>query len=524
VRAALRPRNLVASLVLAAAGCGAPPPAGKPASAPDAGAPVSPGKDGGSGPAPEMQPPAPEQGPPEQVRNAPDGACGLAISDIAIYQGVKSVLVRSGVEVRPRPADVVQRRQALVRVFLKANSSFTPASVAASLTLTGRAGKKVLLDQRMISGSSADGQLDSTLNFDVPADYLGDSTSYAIELTAPSACAAVRFPAEKAASMTARRVGALKIKLVPIRFAADGSDRLPDTSESQLALIRARLLAMYPVESVDLSLHEPVKTKIPVTGAGESWETLLDSMRDLRAAESPDPDVYYFGLISPAESLLAYCPDQCYLGLSFRTDKPAAKYQAGVGVGFTGETAASVLAHELGHMAGRKHAPCKVSSYIDPQYPQPQGQTGSWGWDLRNRALYAPETTDLMGYCSPAWISDYTYRAILDRLAEVNGTTKKSSLEQVESWRALLVSGGRARWGLESQESGAVEGTPEMATVRDEAGAVITTVEVRRLELGEGDRFTVLVPQPQPGWATIQVAGAAPVRFDQPGAVSPLER
>lgn len=523
MRAVLHPLSLASTLALIATGCGGAPPSGTAAARPptsDAGTPASSQKDAEES-APDSEAPKPPEGPAEVVRNAPDTTCGVSISDIAIYQGVKTLLVRDGVEVRPRPTDVVQRRDALVRVFLKTTSSFTAGNVSASLTLTGREGKKVLVDQRKIAGNSTDAELGSTLNFDVPAQQLGDVTSYTVELTAPSACSAVRFPAEKPASLVARRVGVLKVKLVPIRYEADGSGRLPDTSDAQLARMRAHLLAMYPVESVELSLRAPVKSTLRVTGAGDTWDAILDSIRDLRAADGPDPDVYYFGLVSPAADVATYCPDACYLGLSFRTDKPAAKYQAGVGVGFSGEIAASVLAHEMGHLVGRKHAPCKVSSYLDPQYPQPQGKTGSWGWDQRTRSLYAPETTDLMGYCSPVWISDYTYRAISDRLAEVTGGNKKSSLDLGQSGRALMISGGRARWGLPAIDDG--EGTPESATVRDEAGAVVTTIEVRRLELGEGDRFTVVVPQPLPGWATIEVAGAAPVRFDQPAAVSALE-
>ena len=463
---------------------------------------------------------APE-GPLGHARGAADG-CGLSIDDVALYQGVKTLLVHDGAEVRRHAVDVVQRRPALVRVFLKAGSSFTAGQVQASLVLNGRAGRKVVVDQRKIAGSSTDGDLESTLNFDVPAGLIDDKTSFAVEVSSPSACASLRFPEDKSVALGARQVGKLRIKLVPIRFGADGSDRLPDTSPQQLDLLRARLEAMYPVETVELSVREPVRTKIPVSAAPETWDTLLDSMRDLRAADNPDPDVYYFGLVAPAETLAAYCPDACYLGLSFRTDKAASKYQAGVGLGFSGDIAATVLSHELGHMAGRKHAPCKVNTYLDPQYPSPDGKTGSWGWDLTSHKLLAPETTDLMGYCSPSWISDYTYRAILDRLVDVDSNKGASALSLQPEARVLMVGSGQARWGLSTSDGG--EGAVEAATVRDEAGAVVATVEVRRLEVGEGDRAMVLVPQPQPGWASIEVAGASPVRFDDEGAGSALER
>jgi hypothetical protein len=514
-------RSLVASLVLSLTGaCSAPPPSGP--TAPSMGPPTSaampenPGKT--EGPKPEMDEP---QGPPGHVRTAPEG-CGLAIDDIALYQGVKTLLVHDGAQVKHPAVDVVQRRQALVRVFFKTTSAFTPGMVQASLSLNGRDGKKVLTAEHAITGSSVDADMESTLNFDVPGELIDDKTSFAVELAAPSACAAVRYPEEKMVSLGARRVGKLRIKLVPIRYTADGSNRLPDTSEEQLGRIRARLQAMYPVETVELSVREPVKSTLTVTGAPESWDALLDSMRDLRAADSPDGDIYYFGLIAPAPTLEAYCPDQCYLGLSFRTDKAASKYQAGVGIGFSGDSAATTLSHELGHMAGRKHAPCRVNTYLDPQYPQAEGKTGSWGWDMRTHALYAPDATDLMGYCSPAWISDYTYGAILDRIVEVDSSGKgASSLSVASEARMLIVGGGQARWGLAASAAG--EGTVEQATVRDEAGNQVATVQVRRLEMGEGDRWMVAVPTPQPGWSTIEVAGAPPVRFDEPSASSAFE-
>ncbi|HXU83010.1 MAG TPA: hypothetical protein VN914_16545, partial [Polyangia bacterium] len=518
-------RPLLPAVALAVAGaCGAPP-SSLSGGVPDAGSPTAPtpgtaGNNGGS--APKDPTPSEPEAPLGHVRTAP-GECGLDIGDIALYQGVKTLLVRDGAEVRKHAVDVVQRRPGLLRVFVKAGSGFAPGQVQASLTLSGRDGKKVLVAERKITGSSTDADLESTLNFDVPAGAIDDKTSFAVELTAPAACAQVRFPEEKAAPMGARQVGKLRIKLVPIRYVADGSNRLPDTSEAQLALLRARLQAMYPVESVELTVREPVKTTMTVSGAPQSWDALLDSMRDLRAADNPDSDIYYFGLISPAENLAAYCPDQCYMGLSFRTDRAASKYQAGVGLGFSGEIAGTVLAHELGHMAGRKHAPCKVSTYLDPMYPSPEGKTGSWGWDMRSHALLAPDTTDLMGYCNPTWISDYTYRGILDRMIEVDSSGKSATTQSLSSEvRVLMVGGGQARWGLDASDGG--EGAAEAATIRDEAGAVVATVEVRRLDVGEGDRSVVLVPQPQPGWATIEVAGAAPVRFDEVSAGSALER
>jgi hypothetical protein len=84
---------------------------------------------------------------------------------------------------------------------------------------------------------------------------------------------------------------AVDVVQVPIRYAADGSNRLPDTGDAQRARMRARLEAMYPVETVKLTVREPVQTSLAVNSA-EGWDGLLDSMRDLRATDDPDADVY----------------------------------------------------------------------------------------------------------------------------------------------------------------------------------------------------------------------------------------
>jgi hypothetical protein len=482
--------------------------------------------DAGAPGQPDAKPPKPDSGsdgrgmaaaaPPLKTRPG-DPQCGLGISDIALYQGVKVPLVRDGVEVKQHGSDVIQKRRALVRVFLRPESGWTSAKVEGTLEIGERNQRRSFVERRTIAAASNDADLDSTLNFDVPAEQLGEGVTYSFAVTAPERCAGLRFPASGAAELETRRVGTLRVKLVPIKFGADGSDRLPDTGEEQLARFRSRLLAMFPVEAVELSVRQPVRTTIAVTGEPGGWNALLDSMRDLRAEDRPPADVYYFGLIAPARTLEDYCPGDCYLGLSFRTDLPSAEYQSGVGVGFSGDHAASVLAHEMGHLTGRKHAPCKVNTYIDPQYPQADGKTGSWGWDERTRTLHAPDTTrDLMGYCNPAWISDYTYAAITDRLARVNGGERKAASLDGSTWRVLLASGGgAARWGVAAPVVGAPAGAPEEAAVVDEAGAVLQTVEVWRSDLGEGG-WSLLVPPAQPGWAAIQVVGASPLRFDAP--------
>ncbi|HLU50340.1 MAG TPA: HYR domain-containing protein, partial [Planctomycetota bacterium] len=90
----------------------------------------------------------------------------------------------------------------------------------------------------------------------------------------------------------------------------------------------------------------------------------------------------------------------------------------------------SILAQELGHNYNRRHVDCGGPDDIDASYPYNTRYTydetveGHWGFDHRRMgsllyeqwALIRKETlaADFMSYCAPGWVSDYTYRALLD--------------------------------------------------------------------------------------------------------------
>src|SRR5690606_30787378 len=80
-------------------------------------------------------------------------------------------------------------------------------------------------------------------------------------------------------------------------------------------------------------------------------------------------------------------------------------------------------AHEWGHNFGRRHAPCGNPANPDPSYPYPNALLGAHGYDpAMGQLKRASSFFDLMSYCSPEWISDYTYQHVLAfREAEAAG-------------------------------------------------------------------------------------------------------
>ena len=83
---------------------------------------------------------------------------------------------------------------------------------------------------------------------------------------------------------------------------------------------------------------------------------------------------------------------------------------------------AGIIAHELGHNMSLGHAPCGTLG--DPNYPDPEGSIGTWGYDFRTEELVPPWHKDIMSYCGPIWIGEYYFaQALRHRLFAAGSAT-----------------------------------------------------------------------------------------------------
>ncbi len=458
------------------------------------------------------------------------GACDLSLVELAAYQAVKVPLHGDGESIEIRNADLVARRGILFRALVSPEDGWGMRAARVRLTLTSVAGVRRFEDAKVIAAASTDGEIAGSFNFDVDDAAITEDARVVVEIVEPTSCArksgAARVPGTGELALRARATGVLKLVLVPIRYQSDGSGRLPDTSEEQLNLFRDSLMALYPIEDVEISVRQPVGTNLTLGNSG--WGDLLDALRVVRSEDGAAEDAYYYGLVSPAQTFTTFCRGSCTAGVSYQAPTGRPGQRVGVGVGFPGVVAADTLSHELGHQHGRGHAPCLTRDGVDAAYPYPGGGIGVWGFDRRKGMLISPTgRSDIMGYCKTPWISDYTFQALLERSAQVNLKRQALRLEpEPRAVRALLVDGaGRARWGLPSVETWSLPpGDPEPAIVRDATGVVVATIDVYRLPLADADGATVLVPASRPGWHTIEVAGSAPMPFAAPSSVRRLFR
>jgi hypothetical protein len=226
--------------------------------------------------------------------------------------------------------------------------------------------------------------------------------------------------------------------------------------------------------------------------------------------------------VRPTETFGEYCNGGCTAGIGYVAGASSGSYRVAAGIGFADQSSASTMAHELGHNHGRNHAPCGGNiSGVDGNYPHAGGLTGVWGYDARRRVLLDPgRTTDIMGYCNNKWVSDYTYRALTDRVATLNGALNEIvTSARIGRWRVLLLEASGPRWGIPFAEPDAAFGEPESVEILDASGNPIAGTTGYRTLVADAAAATVLVPEPLAGWYAARVSGFRALPFTDPVSV-----
>ena len=148
--------------------------------------------------------------------------------------------------------------------------------------------------------------------------------------------------------------------------------------------------------------------------------------------------------------------------------------------------------------------------------PTTGGSIGVPGYNAAGDQLLSPnDFTDLMGYCGNQWLSDYTYSGLLDVVAGVHADlgSRQIVAATIGAFRVMLVDSAHGtRWGNALSTERAALGEAEEATVLDASGTEIGSATVYRMQVADFGH-SIDVPEPEPGWSAIRVAGADPLSF-----------
>jgi hypothetical protein len=217
--------------------------------------------------------------------------------------------------------------------------------------------------------------------------------------------ARLRVPAE--GSLDVRTVAPLQVTLVPVIQ----SGLVPDVTGTRSAESWVSLAAaVFPLPGIEVEVAPAYTTAIALDGTSQAWSDLLDELEARRTAQGSTR--HWIGAVRSTAPGIA--GRGRVGGKSLVASDDAGHYQR-------------IVAHELGHNLGLRHAPCGTDGGVDPAWPlEPAydgAHTGVAGWDPRSDTVLDPGATyDLMSYCGGAantWVSDFTYLKALDALLGV---------------------------------------------------------------------------------------------------------
>lgn len=464
--------------------------AGESSSAGDAGAPTAPAVGGTGGKAGSSGGDAGRGG----SAGAPPT---LALSAVTVLQTLEVPLMADGIELGAdeRPLPLIAEKSSIFRAYVQLEPGFVARPLQGVLDLKVGNATHSLVSQLTLSQSSRADELATTFSFAIEPSDLTAASSYRVRVLEADTTPLVRFPESGYLPLGAQAMQPLEIVLVP--FVVGGFSPLSGAAE--LDALKARLVALFPLTDVELSVAEPVDLDYVVNADGDGWDAALNQIYALRDAAAPPQNVFYFGMMAPSTSYDAYCPNGCILGYSNVADPDDVDSRGAIGVTVfpdgsgTGE-AWDTVAHELGHALGRDHAPCGVElADTDPSWPDDMlhrnASLGVYGYDFAKSRLLRPRSyRDVMSYCSPLWISDYTYQGIFERLAHIQGQGFRAlGFEAPEPYRlARIGRHGDSSWlGDRIKRGAAAEYDLDLL---DAQGRRVSTIvaQVARVDHGPG--------------------------------------
>lgn len=379
--------------------------------------------------------------PPAPVTQVAPTAEDITIESIEINQGV-AILLDDERSPRRSRAPVLPDRPALVRVTLATATPKPTTPVAVTIRVSTAGAPDVVLTAPPHSVAAKKAPSSSFLPpdesnggtaFDIPlaADLLRPRTTVSVRVDDPKEQNNPSAPPLAESFKTPLRVvehaPTLKVVVVPIHYTAQGRDVLTLLDDAAMQSYRDGLYKMYPVASVELTKHAPLDWPLPIDPSGKGWDAVVHALINMHRDEAVTDDVYFTAIFDPGVPEEVFCKDGCVGGLAvnpFDFFGNEVDRRVSMILNYSSERVQAAFPQELAHSMGRGHAPCGGAAGVDPKYPYDDGTIGHWGYDVVTGGLVDETTYDFMSYCSPVWVSDYTYKGIFTRMLEIEATAR----------------------------------------------------------------------------------------------------
>ena len=375
----------------------------------------------------------------------------LRINPSSIVLTAPSIYFNQVIQNLEGDVPLIAGRPGLLRVFAAGDEvSFYQLSVRAELYRDS----EVVQSAVMPSGSDVllnepdESRLDRSFNMEVPAELIQPGLELAVELdvenTVPKAPGSItRYPAQGTTPLNIIEMPVFQQTFVPTILNRSPDHRVfawlrgiaPDSRHVEVTR------TLLPIGDMEISVHDTFYTDSNLT-TNNGWQAYLREVRVLWNLEGRMG--YYYGVVQ--------LPGGSPWG----------------GLGYIDGTHVSVgapnpdtYAHEIGHNMTLRHAPCGGAGSPDPGFPSSHGSIGRWGYDFQASRLISPsQYKDLMGYCSPNWVSDYHFKKAMDHRLATNETPVAAALPE----QTLMLWGSASHEEVLLEPAFLVEAVPDMPT------------------------------------------------------------
>lgn len=333
----------------------------------------------------------------------------LSITNLEISQSVQDA---------NNTVPLVANRPAVVRVYTATNSGNSVPNTSVTLTATrgGVSLTPVTSGVKIASAASSRSSLSSTFNITLPADWLSGTVQITANITGQSSGSLIQ-------SVTFNNVPTLNVVVVPINYThIPTSVTYPGPNVDRISdwMMRA-----YPLSNMNVTIHAPYNFSGNLRD-GYYWvnkpdETgLLNRMSQLKSLEGAPSSTVYYAFVDinydgDCDNTWFDCQNGGIAGIGWigQRESVGIDYGPFLSSDATGELAG----HEIGHNFGRYHVNCPagVPANVDASYPYSGASIGQYGLDGIGGTLelLGPGgNVDMMSYCDPVWVSDYTYKAL----------------------------------------------------------------------------------------------------------------
>jgi hypothetical protein len=350
---------------------------------------------------------------------------GLEIDWVEANQGIGVAIGRDGTGVGggDRSSYLLRDRVMLVRAFWKQPpADWAPRKIDGRLIVSYQDGEELTLSSKtMVEDEAFIGNLNRSFYWGLKPEQVLPGMRYRVELweaepgaeDLPEPEAPPSLPADGSDAFVGVEASdqVLKITIVPFNYNADGCNTEPDTSEERMQLFYDYMYMMNPVDTLEITMHEPIDWTEPLTDFNELNAFMSG---ELREAENAEPERYYYGLVDVCSGGLGGAGGKAFgIPQGGKMEDAWQRVSSGLSID-DAEWSAETFVHEVGHSQGRFHVFCNgEEGGPDFSYPHPNGEIGEWGFGVINFKLYHPTVhRDYMTYCHPVWASTWGWNKV----------------------------------------------------------------------------------------------------------------